>query len=170
MPAAPIIRDQTEADFDGVHRLVIAAFKTLPIASGTEPFIMDALWRTGAAVVALVAEDAGAIVGQAAFSKVLVNGRDVGWHGCGPVSVAPALHKRGIGSALMREGLARLRTTGSKGCVVVGHPDYYPRFGFTRADTMRVPGVPPEALMAIRFDGVLPMGEVAFDQAFEAAG
>ena len=166
--AGIIVRDQTEADFAAVHELVIAAFKTLPVACGREQFVMDALWRTGAATVALVAEDAGAIVGQAAFSKVTVGGADVGWHGCGPVAVLPARHKQGIGSALMRAGLERLRVLGSRGCVVVGDPNYYPRFGFANTDAMFEPGVPPEVFMAICFEGQMPKGEVKFDEAFEA--
>jgi putative acetyltransferase len=166
----PLIRDQTEVDFSAVHQLVIAAFKTLPIASGTEQFIMDELWRSDAATVALVAEDAGGIVGQAAFSKVLVGGRDVGWHGCGPVGVLPARHKQGIGSALMREGLKRLRALGSKGCVVVGDPAYYKRFGFDNTAAMREPAVPPQYFMVIRFEGEMPKGDVKFDKAYEAKG
>jgi len=165
-----IIRDQTDDDFAAVHELVIAAFKTLPVASGTEQFIMDALWRNGAATVALVAEDGGEIIGQAAFSKVFVGGQDVRWHGCGPVSVLPARHKQGIGSALMRAGLERLRALGSKGCVVVGDPNYYPRFGFANTAAIFEPGVPPEVFMAIRFAGEMPKGEVKFDEAFEAKG
>lgn len=165
-----IIRDQTEGDFDAVHNLVIAAFKTLPVACGREQFIMDALWRNGSATVALVAEDDGTIVGQAAFSKVKVSSDDVGWHGCGPVAVLPARLRQGIGSAMMREGLAKLKALGSKGCVVVGHPAYYPRFGFTNTDAMRLPGVPPEVFMAILFDGEMPRGDVTFDPAFDAAG
>ena len=96
-----VIRDQIEADFAAVHDLVIAAFKTMPYACGREQFVMDALWRSGAATVALVAEDAGVIVGQAAFSKVKVGGADVGWHGCGPLTVLPERHKQGIGGALV---------------------------------------------------------------------
>ena len=168
-----VIRDQCEADFAAVHELVIAAFKTLPVACGREQFVMDALWTTGAATVALVAEDGGAagadaIVGQAAFSKVLVGGQDVGWHGCGPVSVLPKRHKQGIGSALMRAGLERLRALGSKGCVVVGDPNYYPRFGFANTPEMFEPGVPPEVFMALAFAGTVPSGEVKFHEAFEA--
>jgi putative acetyltransferase len=165
-----VVRDQTEADFAAVHELVAEAFKTLPVASGTEQFIMDALWRSGAATVALVAEEDGVVVGQAAFSKALVGGHDVGWHGCGPVSVLPALHKQGIGSALMRAGLERLRALGSRGCVVVGDPAYYKRFGFDNTDAMREPGVPAQYFMVIRFAGEMPMGEVKFDEAFEAEG
>lgn len=168
MAAGIIIRDQTADDFAAVHELVIAAFKTLPVACGREQFVMDALWTSGAATVALVAEDGGEIVGQAAFSKTIVGGQDVGWHGCGPVSVLPKRHKQGIGSALMRVGLERLRALGSKGCVVVGYPNYYPRFGFANTDAMFEPGVPPEVFMAICFAGAMPKGVVAFDPAFEA--
>ncbi len=163
-----ITRDQTAADFDAVHELVIAAFKTMPYAAGTEQFIMDTLWKTGAATVALVAEDGGAIVGQAAFSKTLVGGKEVGWHGCGPVSVLPERQKQGIGSTLMRAGLDRLRALGSKGCVLVGHPDYYRRFGFANTAEMFVPDAPPEVFMAVCLEGAMPKGEVKFDAAFGA--
>jgi predicted N-acetyltransferase YhbS len=152
-----VIRDQIEADFAAVHDLVIAAFKTMPYACGREQFVMDALWRSGAATVALVAEDAGVIVGQAAFSKVKVGGADVGWHGCGPLTVLPERHKQGIGGALVRAGLERL-----------GDPGYYPRFGFENTDAMREPGVPPEVFMALVFAGETPRGDVEFDKAFEA--
>lgn len=100
---------------------------------------------------------------------MLVDGKDVGWHGCGPVCVLPELHKQGIGSALVQAGLERLRALGSKGCIVVGDPAYYPRFGFANTDAMREPGVPPEMFMAIRFAGEMPTGEVKFDEAFQAA-
>ena len=163
-----VIRDQIEADFAAVHDLVIAAFKTMPYACGREQFLMDALWRTGAATVALVAEDAGVIVGQAAFSKVKVGGADVGWHGCGPLSVLPERHKQGVGAALMHAGLERLRALGGKGCVLVGNPEYYSRFGFQNTDAMREPGVPPEVFMALLFAGETPRGDVEFDKAFEA--
>ena len=150
------IRDQTEGDFAAVHALVIAAFKAMPYACGREQFLMDALWRTGAATVALVAEDAGGIIGQVAFSKVKVGGADVGWHGCGPLSVDPARHKQGLGGALMRAGLERLRALDSRGCVLVGDPAYYRRFGFANPDAMRFPGVPPEVFMALAFGGETP--------------
>jgi putative acetyltransferase len=163
-----IIRDQTEADFAVVHALVIAAFKTMPHACGREQFIMDALWRTGAATVALVAEDAGAIIGQVAFSRVKVGGADVGWHGCGPLSVLPGRYRQGVGGALMRAGLERLRALSAKGCVLVGNPKYYSRFGFENTDAMRFPGAPPEVFMALRLAGETPAGDVAFDKAFEA--
>ena len=170
MATGIVIRDQSAADFAAVHELVIAAFKTLPVACGREQFIMDALWTTGAATVALVAEGGSAIVGQAAFSKVTIGGQDVGWHACGPVSVLPERHKQGIGSALIWAGLERLRALDSKGCVVVGNANYYPRFGFANTPEMFKPGIPPEVFMAICFEGAMPNGEVKFDEAFESTG
>jgi putative acetyltransferase len=167
--ASIVVRDQTEADFAAVHDLVTAAFKTMPHACGREPFIMDALWRAGAATVALVAEDAGKILGQVAFSKVKVGGAEVGWHGCGPLLVLPERHMQGIGGALMQAGLERLRALGAKGRVLVGNPKYYSRFGFENTDAMRVPGAPPEVFMALRLAGETPRGDVEFDKAFAAS-
>jgi putative acetyltransferase len=63
-----------------------------------------------------------------------------------------------------------LRALGSKGCVVVGNPNYYPRFGFANTDAMFEPGVPLEVFMAICFEGEMPKGEVKFDEAFEVKG
>ena len=86
-----------------------------------------------------------------------------------PYELAVELHA-GIGSAVMRAGLERLRALGSKGCVVVGDPNYYPRFGFANTTEMFEPGVPPEVFMALSFGGEMPKGEVKFDEAFEAKG
>ena len=161
------IRDQRPDDCAAVFDLVTTAFATMPFACGREPFVMDALWRSGEAV-ALVAEDDGIVVGQAAFSKVLVDRHDCGWYGLGPMAVQPERQRQGIGRALIEAGLNRLRFIGSMGCVVVGHPAYYPRFGFADAPGMFIPGVPPEVFMALSFDGSFPSGEVTFHEAFEA--
>jgi putative acetyltransferase len=167
MVADVVIRDQSEVDFAAVHALVAAAFETMPYASGREPFIMDALWTSGAAFVALVADD-GAIIGQVAFSQVTVGGRDEGWHALGPLCVTPRRQRQGIGQALTRAGLDRLRMLGSKGCVVVGDPNYYSRFGFANTSEMFAPGIGPEHFMALSFGAAIPQGPVAFDPAFAA--
>ena len=163
-----IIRDQADGDFAAVHDLVAAAFRFMPYAAGTEQFIMDALWRNGVATVALVADDHGAIIGQAAFSKVTVGGCDVGWHGLGPVSVLPEHQRKGVGKALILEGLERLRILGSAGCAVVGDPGYYNRFGFHQTSQMHEPGVPSPYFMVLPFRHPLPAGVVAYDEAFHA--
>lgn len=168
-PTVPIVRDQTETDVAAVHALVAAAFRGMAHASGTEPAIMDALWRSGDAVVALVAEDATGLIGQAAFSAVEIVGSGTGWHGLGPVAVRPDRQRCGVGSALIRTGLARLRALGSSGCIVVGDPAYYGRFGFRPAD-LHVPGIPDRYVAAIPLAAPMASGLVAFSPAFDATG
>lgn len=86
--------------------------------------------------------------------------------GLGPVSVMPAHQRMGIGSALVRSGLRRLRERGAAGCVVLGDPAYYGRFGFAPAPGLIYPGPPPDRFMALALQGVVPIGEVAFHDAF----
>ncbi|MCX7167541.1 MAG: hypothetical protein NTV11_14870 [Rhodocyclales bacterium] len=73
-----------------------------------------------------------------------------------------------IVKALIREGLARLPAIGARGCCLVGHPDYYRKFGFRNLDQLAHPGVPPEFFLALAFDGQWPQGTVAFHEAFGA--
>ncbi|RAI39552.1 GNAT family N-acetyltransferase [Rhodoplanes roseus] len=167
-----LFRDQTDADTDAVRTLVTAAYHGLPHASGTEPFIMDALWRSGAAAVALVAQDASGLVGQAAFSAVHIFGPDgagTGWFVLGPLSVRPDRQHQGIGSALIRHGLARLRTRGAAGCLVVGDPGYYGRTGFRVVGGLHVPGIPDRYVQALPFAGLPPTGIIELHEAFSAA-
>jgi len=92
------------------------------------------------------------------------------WYGLGPVSVHPDLQGRGIGKALVREGLARLRNLHAKGCCLVGHPQYYRQFGFENAVGLRHEGVPDEFFFVLAFDGPMPQGQVSFHKAFRAKG
>jgi predicted enzyme related to lactoylglutathione lyase len=76
----------------------------------------------------------------------------------------------GIGKALIQEGLSRLKSLGAKGCCLVGHPDYYPRFGFKNVTDLVVEGVPPEVFFALSLDGHLPHGTITFHRGFAATG
>jgi putative acetyltransferase len=84
------------------------------------------------------------------------------------VSVLPEHQRQGIGKALLREGLARLQAIHARGCCLVGHPDYYRKFGFRNPDQLAHPGVPPEYFLARSFDGHWPQGTVTFHEAFAA--
>src|SRR5690606_25816722 len=98
-----------------------------------------------------------------AFSPVTISDGSPNWYGLGPVSVLPECQQRGIGSALIREGIARLKDLGARGCCLVGHPGYYGRFGFQNSvQGLGVEGVPEEAFFALSFDGHLPQGSVEF--------
>ncbi len=92
--------------------------------------MVEAARLEGVALVELVTEEHGAIVGHILFSRMTVAPSRF-LAGLAPVAVAPALQRRGIGDALCRVGIAAVRTLGCEAVVVLGHPDYYPRFGFS---------------------------------------
>ncbi|MGE3508850.1 MAG: GNAT family N-acetyltransferase [Vicinamibacterales bacterium] len=162
------IRPETDADAPAIEEVTIAAFELLPISSHTEQFIVRALRSAGALALSLVAVLDDQVVGHIAFSPVSISDGTLDWYGLGPVSVLPHLQRQGIGTALIREGLARLRERGAKGCCLVGHPAYYPRFGFDHLPGLWVDGVPAEAFFALSFDGHTPRGRVTFHRAFDA--
>mgnify|MGYP001166069778 FL=1 len=160
------IRSETRADIDAIAAVTVAAFATLAISNQTEHYIIAALRAADALTLSLVAEADGRLVGHIAFSPVTISDGTPDWYGLGPVSVLPAYHRQGIGSALIRAGLARLPALGARGCCLVGHPAYYGRFGFQHSHELGVAGVPEEAFFALAFTGQLPRGTVAFHTAF----
>lgn len=163
------IRPEIHADAEAIGALVTAAFLTAEHSSGTEAAIVAALRAAGALTVSLVAEDgAGSLLGYAAFSPVAIAGHDRGWYGLGPVAVAPASQRAGVGSLLIRAGLDRLKALGAQGCVVLGDPAYYGRFGFRADPRLTYGGVPPVYFQALAFSGDLPQGQVAYHAAFGA--
>jgi putative acetyltransferase len=155
---------------DAIAEVTIAAFQTLAISSHTEQFIVDALRAAGALTLSLVAELDGRVAGHIAFSPVTISDGTPGWYGLGPVSVSPERQRQGIGSALIREGLSRLREQGARGCCLVGHPEYYRRFGFDNTSDLACEGVPNEVFFAVSFDGRIPRGVVQFHEGFKADG
>lgn len=163
-----LIRNETAADADAITTVTLAAFATLEISQHTEQFIVKALRVAGALAVSLVAELDGRVVGHVAFSPVTLSDGTPDWYGLGPVSVLPAHQRQGIGKSLIRQGLARLQAMGARGCCLVGHPDYYVKFGFRNLDQLAHAGVPPEYLLALSFDAHWPQGTVAFHEAFGA--
>lgn len=102
----------------------------MPYSDGSEPRIIDALREAGELTLSLVAEQDEKLLGQITFSPVSIDGVHGQWFGLGPVAVEPDKQGAGIGGALIREGLKRLQAGGAKGCVLVGDPNYYSRFGF----------------------------------------
>lgn len=125
-----LIRDETPADHAAIDHITARAFAPMPFSNQTEPVIIQALRASGDLTLSLVAEDGGKLLGQITFSPVKIGGAHDGWFGLGPVAVEPERQGQGIGSTLIRAGLERLIAQGAKGCVLVGNPDYYGRFGF----------------------------------------
>ena len=163
------IRDETAADVAAIEGVTIAAFLHAPHTSHTEQFIVDALRKAGQLTVSLVANVDGAVVGHVAISPVSISDGAAGWYGVGPISVAPEYQRRGIGSRLMREALRVLREHGASGCVVLGEPGYYSRFGFRVDPNLSLPGVPPEYFQGISFGASHARGIVSYHAAFDAS-
>jgi putative acetyltransferase len=163
-----IIRKEIAADIPVIAEITKTAFATLAISQHTEQFIIAALRAAGALTVSLVAEVEGQVVGHVAFSPVTISDGTPDWYGLGPVSVLPEHQRQGVGSALIREGLSRLGARGGRGCMLVGEPDYYQRFGFRNLPSLTLEGVPPQYFLALPFGEEPPNGAVVFHSAFAA--
>jgi putative acetyltransferase len=165
-----VIRTETSTDIDAITEVTSAAFATLAISNHTEQYLIKALRAAKALIVSLVAELDGRVIGHVAFSPVTISDGTQDWYGLGPVSVLPKYQGQGVGKALIHEGLLRLKSLGARGCCLVGHPDYYKRFGFKNMPGFVHEGVPPEVFLALTFDGYIPQGTVAFHEGFKADG
>lgn len=162
------IRAEQRSDEQAISALITAAFLTAEHSAGNEAAIVERLRQANNLAVSLVATEPDRIVGHVAFSPVTIDGRRDHWFGLGPVAVAPDRQGRGIGSALIEAGLARLRDRGTTGCVVLGEPAYYGRFGFTADPSLRLAGVPPEYFQRLLFRDQPCSGAVNYHSAFQA--
>jgi putative acetyltransferase len=161
-----IVRDERASDRTNIAEVTAAAFRDAPHTDGTEHALPAKLRDEGHLAVSLVAEADGQLVGHVAFSPVTVSDGSTDWFGLGPVSVATTCQGQGIGAALIREGLSRLRQMGANGCVVLGEPAYYGRFGFAHDPALSFPGPPPEYFQRIVLAGPAPSGTVTYAPAF----
>jgi putative acetyltransferase len=121
-------RPMQPADMDAVAALNDAAFG-LAFNSQGESRLVRQLHADGDSLVSLVAENESGIVGHIEFFRILIDGKPTG-SGLGPMSAKPGIQKSGIGSYLVRTGLEELDTLGETLVFVLGHAEYYPRFGF----------------------------------------
>ncbi|MBI2817968.1 MAG: N-acetyltransferase [Acidobacteria bacterium] len=160
------IRPETSGDFSAIENIHIAAFANHPYSRQTEHLIVNALRADHALAVSLVAEMDGKVVGHIAFSPMKINGCDCQWFILGPVGVLPDHQRHGIGQELIREGLKAIRRLGAEGCVLVGDPAYYSRFGFTHNSALVMESVPPENLMCLPMTEQIPHGCVSHHPAF----
>ncbi|MET1533034.1 MULTISPECIES: GNAT family N-acetyltransferase [Burkholderia] len=168
------LRDARASEADAIGRVIRAAFAGEPQGGAFEQRIVDTLRADGALSVSLVAECDGRIVGHVAFSPVAIGGEPAGsqqWYGLAPLAVRPDCQRQSIGAGLVRTGLDALRRLGARGCVVLGEPAYYTRFGFEPHGDIVFPGVPAEYFLALSFDesAPLPAGDVRYHDVFHPA-
>lgn len=171
-PEAPkarvFLREEKKEDHEAVRDLYLAAFEQTG-----EAMLVEQLRAREGERVALVAEAQDRIVGHILFTPVSVDGHPkVKLMGLAPMAVQPALQKRGVGVLLAQAGLERCRDAGAEAVVVLGHADYYPRFGFRPARDYGLDceyDVPPENFMVLELhDGALDpvSGTVRYHEAF----
>ena len=139
-----LIRDEQPADAIAIHDLLTAAF-----GRETEGRLVERLRGSGKEAVSLVAEDHGRVLGYVLFSGIAVERgeRQLPVMALAPLAVLPAFQRLGLGSALVSEGLSRVRGADKTAVLVVGDPRYYGRFGFVPASRfgIRCPFPAPEA-------------------------
>ena len=165
-----IIRDEQPSDHAAIRAVTVAAFAAVPQSRQTEAAIIEALRAADSLTVSLVAVDGDQLIGHLALSPVSIDEHgDLGWYGGGPLAIRPDHQHSGVGSSLIRAGLKRLVELGARGCVLVGDPDYYQRFGFRSHPGLIMPDVPAENLLALALGTAdVPSGKVTFAPAFDA--
>jgi putative acetyltransferase len=162
------LRDETAADLPAIDAMVRAAFLPLAYSSHTEEFMIRALRRANALTVSLVAESNSRLIGHVAFSPVTLSDGAQNWFGLGPLSVSPDFQRQGVGQALVRKGLTRLREWKAAGCVVFGDLRYYNRFGFSQIPNLIFEGAPAELFLVLKFTDSPASGKVTYHRAFDA--
>jgi putative acetyltransferase len=160
------IRHETAADHDVIYDLTQRAFAPMPYADGNEQDLINQLRDAGALEISLVAEEKGRIVGHVAFSPAIAADGSDGWYALGPVSAEPELKHRGIGSAVINAGLNMLRERNAAGCVLVGNPAYYSRFGFLPFPELAPEGQPAEYFQILPLRVTEPRSIVGFHPIF----
>lgn len=164
------IRAERPEDIPGIRHVNQTAFDT-----AAEAGLVDTLRQHAHPIVSLVAIDKGAVVGHILFSPVTLSSHPISKiMGLAPMAVLPSRQRQGIGSALVRTGLDECRRLGFDSVVVLGHADYYPRFGFVPASTFGVKSeydVPDDVFLALELspDALrLRTGTIRFHPAFAA--
>ncbi len=151
------IRPETPADVDAIRRVNERAF-----GRADEAVLVERLRARRKILISLVAETHGAVVGHILFTPMTITAPQGRWPaiGLGPMAVTPERQRQGIGGLLIRAGLEACRRMDGARVLVLGHPEYYPKFGFQPAASLGVrceyPGVPDEVFMA------MPLAEDAF--------
>ena len=168
------LRPETPADVGELEAMSHAAFAQNPHSRQTEASVVAGLRAAGQLFLSLVAQSGqpqapGALVGHAVFTRVSIDGGACDWFGLGPMCVLPYRQGAGVGTELVRQGLGNLQQQGAAGCVVLGEPAYYGRFGFRSTPALKLPGAAPGCFLVRPFARLVPMGTVRLHPAFDLA-
>jgi len=162
-----IIRDERPGDVEAIDALTQLAFAPMPFGDGTEAPIIRQLRADGDLTLSLVALKDDEIVGHVAFSPAKIGNAPGLRFGLGPISVTPDLQKQGIGSALIKTGLERLRAMNALECVLIGNPAVYGPMGFVSDGSLTYGSLDPKLVQRCLINGAPTGGEVRFASAFD---
>ena len=163
-----LIRPEEPKDHRAIHDVTRRAFAPMPFAAGDEQDLIGVLRDLGDLGLSLVAEQHGNVVGHVALSPVTHESGEEGWFGLGPISVEPALQKRGVGGRLVSEARAWMKARRAHGCILVGDTNYYCRHGFVKSPAHAPEREPPEYFMVLPLLCPAPPGRFSFHPAFHA--
>ncbi|KAJ6088678.1 acyl-CoA N-acyltransferase [Penicillium sp. IBT 16267x] len=163
------IRPETKNDESAIEEVTLAAFMNAEHSNHNEQIIVRDLREANKLSLSLVAEDelTQKIMGHVAVSAVKLSDGSENWYGLGPISVLPQHQGNGIGSLLVERAMADLQSRHAAGCVVLGNPNYYTRFGFKADPSLQLPGVPWEYFMALTWRKPTPTGTALYHKAFD---
>lgn len=149
-----------------LSHLLFEAFSGHPHSVQNEYEIVEKLRSSHSLITEITDYDGDLLTGYCAFSPLLLNGKPAKWAGAGPLAVLPGYQNKGMGTALMQEGIRKLQSLGYEGCVLVGDPVFYSRFGFMPHQDMILENIPAEYFLVLSFSGIIPKAKVAFHPAF----
>ena len=149
------IREESPRDFDAVCELTNAAFSASEFGHNGEAELIDSLRTSSSSLLSLVASLDKQVIGHILFTPVSIESESGSLKGMGlaPMSVHPKFQRQGVGTSLIREGIRQLWSAECQFIAVLGHPDYYPRFGFRPASDWKVShgfdGIPQEVFFLL---------------------
>lgn len=163
------IRNEEAGDTDVIDTIVKEAFSHQSHHAHTQHLILAGLRREEALALSLVAVTDQTVVGNIAFTEVEISDGSPGWFGLALLVVAAGMQKKGVGSALVRDGLLKLRQRGAQGCVVLGEPAFFSRFGFKNNSDLMIEETPQENFLALAFADKGTAGVVSYHPLFYTA-
>lgn len=161
------LRNEHADDIENIFNLTQLAFLNAAHTDHTEHLIVNALRDANQLTISVVAELDRQIIGHVAISPVEISSGAQHWYGLGPISVAPEYQQQGVGKALIQHALQQLQQLNAAGCVVLGDPAYYSKFGFQPHASLILDDVPAEYFQVLAFNQSIPHGTVKYHPAFE---
>jgi putative acetyltransferase len=163
-----LIRPERADDHIAIHEITKRAFASMPFADGDEHELIGKLRNAGVLTLSLVAEMGGTVVGQITLTPAFAADGSPGWFALGPIAVAPDHQRQGIGGQLIRAGAEWMTEQDAAGCVLVGNPAYYSRFGFIAYPALAPDGEPAEYFQILPLRVGEPNIVVGFHPLFHA--